>query len=85
MGKHTKSGKEDKRVFTPEGNARRLYALRHNQLSGFAAMARINAHQITVAPSATPEAKELAAKIWSLAGDLPEALKTRVDPPKEES
>lgn len=75
------AGGPDKRVFSEEGNARRMYALRHNQLSGYAALVKKNVYAIGIAPSTTVASKKLAAEIYKLTVQLEQELKTRVDPP----
>jgi hypothetical protein len=74
------AGGPDKRVFSEEGNARRMHALRHNQLSGYAALIKKNIYTIGIAPSTTVDAKRIAAEIYKLTLQLEVALKTRVDP-----
>lgn len=58
----------------------RTHVHRHNQLQGGARMIEVWAGQISRAPSASPEARELAAQILTLCHSLVPALKTRVDP-----
>lgn len=76
----TKGSKPDTRVFSPEGQARRLAALKHNQLTGYAALAQRNMYSIGMSDTTTVDAKKIAAEIWKLCEDLKVELKTRIDP-----
>lgn len=64
---------------TPEGRARRLRAFQHNSYSGFAMMMQKQCLTILHADTTTDEAKDTAASILALVGDLKEQLKTRID------
>lgn len=64
---------------TPEGKARRLRAHFHNSLQGFAAMMERQCLTILNSDTTTYEAKDTAAGILALCGDLKEQLKIRVD------
>ena len=75
--------KPDTRQYSADGHARRMYALKHNQKTGFVAMARTNMRIICDSPSSTESAKALAAQVIGTLGLLHEELKTRVDPPDE--
>lgn len=76
----TKGNKPDTRVFSEEGNARRLAALKHNQLTGYAYLAQKNMYAIGMSNTTTVDAKRLAAEIYKLCEQLKTELKTRIDP-----
>lgn len=76
----TKGSKPDTRVFSEEGQARRLAALKHNQLTGYAHLAQKNMYAIGMADTTTVDAKRVAAEIYKLCEQLKLELKTRIDP-----
>ena len=78
--KFTKQAKTDKRVYTKEGDAKRMAALRHNQLTGFVALTQKNMYSIGMSDTTTVATKRLAAEIYKLCDQLKEEMKTRIDP-----
>lgn len=76
----TKGKTPDKRVFSPGGQARRLAALKHNQLNGYVHLTQRNMYSIGMSDTTTVDAKRIAAEIYKLCEQLKLELKTRIDP-----
>lgn len=70
-----------RRAKTPEGKARQLHALKHNGMRGHIAMMRGHLDGIIRSPSTTQDTKHHAQIMLTLAYEIQELLKTRVDPP----
>jgi hypothetical protein len=78
--KHGRKDKTDTRVYSEHGHAKRMAALRHNQLLGYASLTQKNMYAIGMSDTTTLSAKRLAADIYKLCEQLKDALKTRIDP-----
>lgn len=61
------------------GRERRMRAHLHNSYHGYVAMSERQMIAILHADTTTDEAKDTAASILALVGDLKEQLKTRID------